>query len=37
MNTAELADPAHGRRRFRRFNHMMATVLVITTAWMATA
>ena len=31
-----LADPGHGGRRLRRFNRSMATVLVLTAAWMAT-
>ena len=31
-----LADPEHGGRRLRWFNHSMAGVLVITAAWMAT-
>jgi threonine/homoserine/homoserine lactone efflux protein len=31
-----LADPEHAGRRLRRFNRCMATVLVITAAWMAT-
>jgi threonine/homoserine/homoserine lactone efflux protein len=31
-----LADPEHGGRRLRWFNRSMATVLVVTAAWMAT-
>ncbi len=31
-----LEDPEHGGRRLRWFNRIMATVLVVTAAWMAT-